>query len=349
MRLATTFALVLSSLWSGLAAQPVDNLADGRSGDIDFTSFSPSSHNALAQGTFDRKPIPLSGKLMLPAGDSKVPAVVIGHTVGGVKPVLYHRWAKSLNDAGFAVFVVDSFGPRGLTNMSKKGIAEVEGGGSFLTADAFKALALLATHPRIDPGRIAFLGFSMGGITANYVIHEKFRRAVLGDTTTRFATSIGHYPSCHYNFFENKPSVTPLFLFLAEKDDWTPAIACKEYGDFLTARGYRVATQVYEGAGHGYDEDIAARFQEDASSQSSCNPLLVNLDEPLAPQFLRGKSYLVPGGDTRSVAVGVYKWVGACTTKGATLGVSPGGGNRRDDAVKDTVKALRSVLTPGVL
>lgn len=348
MRPAIAVVIVLTWMSAGLGAQPVETLADGRSGDIEFTSFEPPGHSGLAQGNFDRTPVKIGGKLSFPAGDAKVPAVVIGHTVGGVKPVLYDRWAKSLNDAGYAVLVVDSFGPRGMHLMWTKGAGEFKGGGSFLVADAFRSLALLATHPRIDPSRIAFVGFSMGATTANYVIHERFRRAILGDVPLRFAAVVSHYPACHYNFVENKPSPVPLFLFLAEKDDWTPAPACQEYGVLLVSRGYKVSTKVYEGAGHGYDEDQPTKYQGFVNSTATCNPLVVNLDEPvLAPKFVRGGAFLAPGADTRAAAMGVYKWSSACTTKGGTLGVSPGNGDRREDAVRDTIKVLQGSLMPG--
>lgn len=345
MRLLIAAIVLLT--WNGIGAQPVDSLANGRSGDVEFTSFDPSGHSAMAQGNFDRTPVKISGKLLFPVGDAKVPAVVIGHTVGGVKPALYSRWAKSLNDAGFAVLVVDSFGPRGMNQMWTKSIGSFKGGGSFLVADAFKSLALLATHPRIDGNQIAFVGFSMGGITANYVIQERFRRAILGDSPLRFAAAVSHYPACHYNFVENRPSPVPLFMFLGEKDDWTPAVACQDYGALLVSRGYKASTHVYAGAGHGYDEDQSAVYQGFVTSSASCNPLVVNLDEPvLAPVFVRGGGLLAPGADTRAAAMGVYKWATACTTNGGTLGWSPGVGDRREDAVRDTIKILQSKMMP---
>lgn len=347
MRLSTAVFIFSSWMCGGIGAQPVESLADGRSGDIEFTSFEPPGHSAMAKGSFDRTPVKISGKLSFPAGDAKVPAVVIGHTVGGVKPVLYSRWAKSLNDAGYAVLVVDSFGPRGMYQMWTKGVGKSKGGGSFLVADAFRSLALLATHPRIDGSRIAFVGFSMGGITANYVIQERFRRAILGDSPLRFTAAVSHYPACHYNFVENKPSRVPLFLFLGEKDDWTPALACQEYGDLLVSRGYKVSTKVYTGAGHGYDEDLPAIYQGFVTSTASCNPLVVNLDEPvLAPVFIRGGALLAPGADTPAAGMGVYKWASACNTLGGTLGWSPGAGDRREDAVRDTIKVLQSTMVP---
>jgi dienelactone hydrolase len=348
MRLSDAVFVFLTCMNAGISAQPVDSLVDGRSGEVEFTSFDPPGHSAMAQGSFDRTPVKISGNLSFPAGDAKVPAVVIGHTVGGVKPVLYSRWAKSLNEAGYAVLVVDSFGPRAMNQMWTKGVGAFKGGGAFLVADAFKSLALLATHPRIDGSRIAFVGFSMGATTANYVIQERFRRAILGDSSLRFAAAVSHYPACHYNFIENNPSTVPLFLFLGGKDDWTPALACQEYGAMLVARGYKVSTNVYAGAGHGYDEDQPAKYQSFVTSSASCNPLVVNLDEQvLAPVFIRGGALLAHGADSRAAAIGVYRWASGCTSNGGTLGWSPGEGDRREDAVRDTINVLQGTMVPG--
>lgn len=319
-------------------AQPLATLADGRSGDIEFISHSPTGHNEIAAGTFDRKAVPIRGQLYLPAGSDKVPAVVIGHTVGGVQPFLVTRWVKALNEAGIAAFVVDSFGPRRLFNMWSK--ERTDFNGAFLIADAFKALELLATHPRLDAGRIGFLGFSMGGFTAQYIIHEKFRRAVLGDSPVRYAVGIGHYPGCQYNFYEEVASKTPLQLFLAEKDDWLPAEHCLRFVEFLKGRGYAISVKSYEGAAHSYDTDEPLHTVPDASSHANCEPLLINLDKPLAPVRLRDGSALSPATDLRTVVGAVYKWAQSCSSKGPSAGITAGPGDRRADAVRDTLAVL---------
>lgn len=345
MRFTVFSALVLVLLGNGAAAQTGENLGDGRGGDIEFSSFWPRGHHELGQATFDRKPLPVRGQLSLPPGSGKVPAVVIGHTVGGVQPYLFHRWVKALNEAGFAALVVDSFGPRGMGSMVTSTALEING--AYLIADAFSALGVLATHPRIDAGRIAFIGFSMGGGTAPYLIQERFRRAVLGDSPLRFAAAVGHYPHCHYNFIENQPSPVPLFLFLAEKDDWTPAQQCMQYGKLLSERGYKVSVKVYEGANHGYDEDRSSTTIPSANSMGNCDPLLINLDAlPFAPQYLRTGAPVVPGGDMRATVTGVQNWARSCSRRGATSGVSAGGGDRRADAVRDTITALQKSFSP---
>ena len=56
----------------------------------------------------------IEGHLYVPAGDGPFPAVVLAHGCGGYKDQQTPFWATRLVGAGYAVFSVDSFRPRGL-------------------------------------------------------------------------------------------------------------------------------------------------------------------------------------------------------------------------------------------
>jgi acetyl esterase/lipase len=60
-----------------------------------------------------------------------------------------------------------------------------------MIGDAYRALKLLATHPRIDPARITVMGFSKGGGVVLYAALTRFQR-LQGSANTRFAH---HIPS----------------------------------------------------------------------------------------------------------------------------------------------------------
>jgi dienelactone hydrolase len=68
---------------------------------------------------------------------------------------------------------LDSFSGRGLKPPFESGAVP-----SPLTIiiDSHRALSLLATHPRIDPKRIALMGFSRGGVATLYASLRRFQR-----------------------------------------------------------------------------------------------------------------------------------------------------------------------------
>ncbi len=129
-------------------------------GRYSFASATPSTLADLVDPSRPRPSQTIVGFLSLPAGDGPVPAVLLLHGSGGVYPELHDFWTRQLNTLGIATFVPDMFGPRGVTstveNQSRVPLAAD-------TTDAFAALRLLATHPRIDRKRIAAMGFSRGG------------------------------------------------------------------------------------------------------------------------------------------------------------------------------------------
>ena len=50
--------------------------------------------------------------------------------------------------------------------------------------DAFAALAVLAKHPRIDPDKIAVMGFSKGAIPSVYATVNRFQNAYASEGAT---------------------------------------------------------------------------------------------------------------------------------------------------------------------
>ena len=134
----------------------------------------------------------LGGELRLPAGaSSRVPAVILIHGSGGIGAGP-DMWAHVLNKAGIAAFILDSFSGRGI-------VSTVEGQDQFnllsMTLDAYRALDVLAAHPRIRPDRIAVWGFSKGAVPAVYAAVERFRASF--GSHNRFAAHVGFYTPCN--------------------------------------------------------------------------------------------------------------------------------------------------------
>jgi len=104
-------------------------------------------------------PVVISGDLRFPSGTGPFPAVILAHGCGGIQNA-ETGWASVLREWGYATFVIDSFRGRNLT--------EVCTSAGTLTAaeripDAYGALRILATYPKIDGRRVGLMGFSHGG------------------------------------------------------------------------------------------------------------------------------------------------------------------------------------------
>ena len=87
-----------------------------------------------------------------------MPAVILVHGSGGVGGNV-DRWSQELNGIGLATFAIDSFTARGLQSTSAN---QALLGRLNMILDSYRALAVLSTHPRIDPAKIVLMGFSRG-------------------------------------------------------------------------------------------------------------------------------------------------------------------------------------------
>jgi dienelactone hydrolase len=238
-------ALALALLAAGCASTaPIQTLRDGRAGAIKFRSVT-----ILGQGT---APTWVTGELSVPAGVAgRVPAVIVLHACAGVKPNL-RDWARELNGAGYAALVLDSFDGRGVDEVCS-GREQVSIPSRLI--DAYRATALLGTHPHIDPQRIALMGFAQGGWVALWASHAPLQRRFMPPGTPQFAAYLPVYPDgCNARLKdETDISGGPVRIFQGDADDWTPIEPCRAYVERMRAAGRDVSLVPYEGALHAFD------------------------------------------------------------------------------------------------
>lgn len=201
-------------------------------------------------GNQNGKPTILAGELRIPKpGTEKLPAVILIHGSGGIGADKA-RWIEELNSAGVATFLVDSFSGRGIFNTIND---QSQLDALPMMVDAYRALAVLARHPRIDPGRIAVMGFSKGAVAAVYSSSERFRQ-MYGPPNIEFAAHIGLYTPCDTTFRgDDKVAGKPIRLFHGQADDYVSIQACRDYVERLKKAGADVAIEEYPGANHAYD------------------------------------------------------------------------------------------------
>jgi dienelactone hydrolase len=227
-----------------------------------FASWTPKTLPDLLKGNTTAESVNIVGHLFLPPGSDKVPGVVLVHGSGGIYSAELDYWPKQFNAAGIAVFTLDMFGPRGVQST-----AEDQSLVPFTAdvADTFAALRVLATHPRIDPQRIAVMGFSRGGTATLRASVEKIIAAQKLPDGLRFAAAIPTYAGGCAGVFRLvvKPGVfskAPMLFIHGDADDYTPIGPCQDYADRIGRAGTPVEFVVIEGAHHKFDADDVKRY-----------------------------------------------------------------------------------------
>jgi dienelactone hydrolase len=231
-------------------AKPVSNLSQAQEGKLYFSSANLGSFREILAGEGHSKPVTISGTLKMPNEVSgTVPAVIILHGASGVNDY-YYKVADMLNNMGIAAFVVDSYEQRGIQS-GEETFEKLFHSYSTRISDAYAALELLSTHPKIDKRRIAVMGYSHGAKVALFVASEKIRWSFIADDL-RFAAIIAYYPGCFPQFKNIDFTDAPVLMLLAEKDNICPVEACLDYAQRIKDSGADVKAIVYKGAHHQF-------------------------------------------------------------------------------------------------
>jgi len=243
------------------------------------------SDNAFLSGA-DGTPTMLAGELRLPTkGKDRLPTMLIIHGssgVGGTDGISDHA-AKQLNKLGIATFVMDSFSPRGLTStvtdQSRLGRLQ-------MVYDAYRALELLAKHPRVDPERIGVIGISRGAEASVFAAMDRFREMHGAEHGEEFAAYVGFSTPCGREYLDRSSVADgPILLLHGRADDWTPVDACEAYVEELRQAGADASLISYPDAGHAFEAPaMPTLFIEQAQNARGCrigenaNHEFVNLD-----------------------------------------------------------------------
>lgn len=189
----------------------------------------------------------LKGLLTKPAGDGPFPAIVLLHGCSGLQSH-YSDWIDRLQRWGFVSLMVNSFGPRGVSNICKPGQYRIVSPHR-RAKDAHGAKIYLESLPFVDPNRIAVMGWSHGGETT---LHAAQINVPSG---TPFNAAIAYYPYCLNLYILN----SPLLVMIGEKDDWTPANLCKFY--IKPKEGWpEIILKVYPDAHHAFDQPLKLKY-----------------------------------------------------------------------------------------
>jgi dienelactone hydrolase len=261
-------------------------------------------------------------------------AVILVHTIAGYRDANEGYVAAILRKSGFATLTYDSFAARGTTGEAMSGSPGFLPAG---VADAYAALQLLASEPKIDGDRIAILGFSYGGEMAHLTAFEPLRSALVPGKA-RFAAHVAFYPAGNFGVIAAPGAYTgsPVLMLLGEKDDNLPVAKIETYLAYARAAGNPapIETVIYPGAYHAWTVPSlgAPRFYPQYVSTKNCPLILLGPTPPV----------ILSDGQTKPFDPNAFA---ACTAEapGYSMGFDAA---VRDQSITDATRFLEKNLQP---
>jgi dienelactone hydrolase len=191
----------------------------------------------------------IAGVLRLPLGAGRVPVVVMLEGSAGIVDN-NDVWDRQFLSQGIATFTIDGFSGRGITNLiadqSKFGLLN-------MIVDLYRGLGVLAKHARIDPARVAVMGFSRGGIIALYSSMKRFQ-SVWNDSGVTPAAYIPLYPFCNTELVgDTDVAGGPIRIFHGSADDYVSIKPCQAYVQRLKNAGKDAQITALANAYHAFD------------------------------------------------------------------------------------------------
>lgn len=212
------------------------------------------SDEQFLRGDAQGKPVTVTGELRIAQGTGRLPLVVLVHGSGGMGSNI-ELWTREFNAMGISTLALDAFTGRGLVSVNTD---QARLGRLNMVLDAYRVLEALAKHPRIDPARIALMGFSRGGQAALYASLKRFHRE-WNRSGVEFAAYIPFYPDCMTTYQSDaEVADRPIRIFHGTPDDYNPVATCKAYVDRLRQAGHDVQLTEYPNAAHSFDSPLVS-------------------------------------------------------------------------------------------
>ncbi len=251
---------------------PVAALSGNEEGLVYYPTSSPYDLEIILGHMDLARPTTGKGFITYPEGasaDNPVPAMVIVPGSGGIAPGREHEYAAWFNQRGIAAFVVEYYEPRGFTNddnymIRTSAVTEFD-----LISDAYSALKLLGSSPKIDAERIGIIGFSYGGMAARLAMDSRIH-AALAPESPPFSLHIDVYGPCFQDLQSTDVGSAPLLTLRGTEDASNDLPACERRENALRALGTEVTAHIYEGAGHAWENTQPRFFSEDSPYLSGC-------------------------------------------------------------------------------
>ena len=287
--------------------------------DIDIPSASPVNYHQVISAPSDMPTLTVDGKLFLPPAanrvcEGKLPLAIIASGSLGVAPS-HVAHAETMTNAGYAAFVLDSFGARGVTSTVAK---QTQFSFAASAYDVLSAWKVLSSLPEIDGTRIGAQGHSRGGSAVLTAASRRFADAVVGQGRGLVAVLAG-YPWSGHQFLDPRVGTTVVRVLIGDADEWCSPMQVQGHCQAIRLTGGNVTMRLFSGAHHSFDRGTKIVDIADASV-SPAAPTTYLADDGAFIHPLQ----LAPDAKLTDRDVMVYSLKAGYGKKGAKLGSREG-------------------------
>lgn len=212
------------------------------------------SDQQFLSGDPNGKEVTLGVELRIAQGPGRRPTIILMHGSGGIGGNVAF-WVRHFNGLGFNTLTIDGMTGRGLVGVGEK--QAVLGRLNFIL-DIYRAMEILARHPRVDTGKVVLMGFSRGGQAALYASLARFHRE-WNKSGIDLAAYIPFYPDCATTYRgDTETTGKPIRIFHGAPDNYNPIATCKAFLARLKDAKADAELKEYPKAPHGFDNPIGA-------------------------------------------------------------------------------------------
>jgi dienelactone hydrolase len=198
------------------------------------------------------RPTTIAGVLRVAQGSGRLPLVVLVSGSGGINASA-DVWDRQFESMGISTFAMDSFAGRGIVSTV---IDQSQIGRLNMILDLYRSLAVLAAHPRVDPDRIAVMGFSRGAQATLYASLKRFHK-MWNPGGVDPAAYIALYPPCITTYIgDTDVSDHPIRIFHGILDDYVEIGPCRGYFARLEASARNIQMTEFPDTWHAYDSPL---------------------------------------------------------------------------------------------
>ena len=289
---------------------------------VDIPSASPLNYYQAISAAAEMPAITVDGKLFMPAGydaaSQPVPLVIVVPGSLGIAPS-HLQHAETLNAAGYATFVLDSFGARGVSSTVAKQTQFSFAASAFDVLAAWKVLQAL---PGIDAAKIGAQGHSRGGSAVLTAATRRFADAVIGPGQG-LAAVLPAYPWSGHQFLDPSVGDTVVHVLMGDADEWCSPMQVQGHCQKIRLSGGRATMRLFAGAHHSFDRGTDVVNIAEASV-SPAAPTTYIADDGAFIHPLED----TPNPELVDRDVMVYSLKAGYGSKGAHLGSRPGEADR---------------------